>query len=226
MQRRQLVRLMTVSRHHQGPAVIQASFRGGARVGWINASWPLATLTANASTLALASLGTYTFAPSDVVSLEPYGSIPFLSSGIQIQHNRRDYPKTVIFWCVGRSRERVLEEIAGTGFRAVGQPIERAPGIAFRWSTILIAIILWNALFLLDRSVTGSQPKPPGPFVLTALVLAFLAATATRLSVPFQRLVLREGHEVGEVESFLVLLQIITGAMAVGFGIALLFGDW
>ena len=205
--------------------MIQASFRGGARVGWVNASWPLATLKANASTLALASLGTYTFAPSDVVSLEPYGSIPFLSSGIKIQHNRRDYPKTMIFWCVGRSRERVLEEIAGTGFRAVGQPIERAAGMAFRWSTILIAIIVWNALFLLDRSISGSQPRP-GPLVLIALVLFFLAAAATRTSAPFQRLVLREGHEVGEVKSFLVLLQIVTGAMALGFGIALFVGGW
>ena len=206
--------------------MIEASFRGGARVGWVSASWPLATLTANATSLALASLGTYTFAPSDIVSLEPYGSIPFLSSGIQIQHNRKDYPKTVIFWCVGRSRERVLEEIADTGFRAVGQPIARAPGIAFRWSTILIAIILWNALFLLDRSATGRQPHQPGPFIPIALMLAFVAATATRVWIPFQRLVLRKGHEVSEVKSFLVLLQIVTGTVAIGFGIVSFLGAW
>jgi hypothetical protein len=116
--------------------VIEASFRGGARVGWVNASWPFATLTANGSTLTLSSLGTYTFRPSDVVALEPYGSIPVLASGIRIEHNRKDYPKKMIFWCMGR-RSVVLAEIANTGFSPAGHPIERASGFPIRWSTVV-----------------------------------------------------------------------------------------
>ena len=201
--------------------MIEASFRGGSRVGWVNASWPLAKLTANGTTLALTSLGTYTFTPSQVVSIEPYGLIPVLASGIRINHNRKDYPKTVIFWCMGH-RSAILEEIANTGFRPVGQQLERAPGFPVRWVTVLVAIILWNALFLIDRAVAGSQPQPPGLFAFLAVVLTFCAATATRAFPAFQRLVMREGHEVAEIKSFLVLLQIVTGIISVGFGILLL----
>lgn len=203
--------------------MIEASFRGGARIGWVNASWPFATLAANGSTLTLSSLGTYTFTPKDVVALEPYGSIPLLASGIRIEHNRRDYPKKMIFWCMGR-RSVVLEEIANTGFRPAGQPIERASGFPIRWSTVIIALVLWNALFLLDRAVSGWSPRPqrPGLFSLLALVLVFCAATATRISAAFQRLVMREGHQVAEIKSFLILLQIVAGIIAVGFGIIFL----
>ena len=209
-----------VSRHQGSSVVVQASFRGGARIGWVNASWPFAKLTADASALTLSSLGTYTFTPSQVVALEPYGSLPIISSGIRIRHNRRDYPKTIIFWCMGR-RGAVLEEVAGTGFSATGQPIDRAPGFPVRWSAIFVVIALWNGLFLLDRAHAGSQSRP-GAFALVALLLLLAAATAAQKSPQFQRLVLREGHEVGEIKSFLVLIQIVTGIMAVAFGFILL----
>ena len=88
----------------------ETSYRGGARIGWVNASWPFARLTVSADKLALASLGTYEFSPLQVVSVEPYGSIPLLSSGIRIIHNRADYPEKIIFWCMG-NRSRVLAEI-------------------------------------------------------------------------------------------------------------------
>jgi hypothetical protein len=190
----------------------------------VHASWPFATLTANGNTLTLSSLGTYTFTPSEVVALEPYGSIPILASGILINHNRKDYPKKMIFWCMGR-RNAVLEEIASIGFRPSGQPIERPSGFPLRWSAVLIALVLWNGLGLLDRALAGWQPQPPGFFAFVALVLAFSAATATRTSPAFQRAVLREGHEVAEIKSFLALLQIVSGILSVGFGISLL-GKW
>jgi hypothetical protein len=200
--------------------VIEASFCGGARVGWVNASWPFATLTANANTLTLSSLGTYPFAPSDVITLEPYGSIPIFASGIRIHHNRKDYPKTMIFWCTGR-RNAVLEEIASMGFRPAGQALPRPSGFPIRWSAVAAAIILWNALFVLDTAVVGWGPQSPGFFALLALVLVFSAATATRASPAFQRVVLRKSHDVAEIKSFLVLLQIVTGILGVGFGITL-----
>ena len=72
-------------------------------------------LTAEAGVLTLSCLGTYTFTPSEVVTLEPYGSIPVLARGIRISHNRRDYPKKIIFWCMG-GRDSALAEVAETGF--------------------------------------------------------------------------------------------------------------
>jgi len=200
--------------------VVQASFRGGARIGWVNASWPFARLTADAGALTLWSLGTYTFTPAQVVTLERYGSIPIVSSGIRIRHNRPVYPQTIIFWCMGR-RDVGLEEVAGTGFAATGKPLDRAPGFPVRWSVIFVVIALWNGLFLLDRAVAGSRPQP-GAFALVAFVLLLGAATAAQRSPPFQRLVLRDGHEIGEIKSFLVLLQIVAGILTLAFGFMLL----
>lgn len=209
----------TVSRRQGSSAVIQASFRGGAQVGLVHASWPFARLTAEAGTLTLSCLGTYTFTPSDVVSLEPYGSIPVLARGIRIRHNRRDYPKNVIFWCMG-SREDALAEMADTGFSPRGRPLDGPTGFPVRWSAILIILALWNGLFLLDRGTAGSRTAP-GPLALAALVLLFAAATAARMSPQFGRLLLREGHDLGEIKSMVALIQLITGFLACMFSIML-----
>lgn len=201
-----------------------SSFRGGARIGWVNASWPFAKLTAYPQSLTLSSLGTYTFAPSEVVALERYGSLPILSYGIRIVHNRLDYPSKVIFWCVGR-RGPILEEIARIGFRPTGHPLERPRGFLprwsrfpLRWSAIFIAFALWNGLFLFDRAEAGHRSSP-GAFSLLALLLLLGSATATQVSPQFQRLVLRPGHQVGEVKAYLVLIQIVASILVAGFAI-------
>jgi TPR repeat protein len=100
------------------------SFRGGARIGWLNASWPFARLRVDTDRLTLVCLGTYGFSPSDVVAIEPVGSIPILRSGIRIRHNRANYPEAIIFWCL-RSRDELLDAIRNSGFRAAGIPTAR-----------------------------------------------------------------------------------------------------
>jgi hypothetical protein len=49
---------------------------GGARVGWINASWPFAALTVLSSKVTLNStlLGKYEFRPEDVIGTRIIGS--------------------------------------------------------------------------------------------------------------------------------------------------------
>ena len=194
----------------------ETSYRGGARIGWVNASWPFARLTVSADKLALASLGTYEFSPLQVVSVEPYGSIPLLSSGIRIIHNRADYPEKIIFWCMG-NRSRVLAEIGQSGFSPKGRPSERASGFPIRWSVVIGVIALWNVLFMLDRSA-HSQSHEPGSLVLLALLALFFLATSIRASPRLQRIVLRDGHQVGEIKAFLALLQIVAGFLSIVFG--------
>jgi hypothetical protein len=198
--------------------VSEVSFTGGARVGWVNASWPFARLTTSAAQLTLSTLGKFEFSPQQVVSLELHGSIPVLSSGIRIVHNRTDYPERIIFWCIG-SREKILAQIHGAGFRAQGEPASspRATGFPLRWSLVVLFVVLWNALFLWDGSFVEHRSSAPGPSALLALLLTFSLCWGIRRSAWLQGIVLREGHRVGEIKSFLVLLQIVSGALFVGF---------
>lgn len=191
------------------------SFRGGARIGWVNASWPFARLTVSADRVVLASLGTYEFSPRQIVSVEPYGFIPLLASGIRINHNRADYPEKIIFWCMG-NRDKVLMELGGNGFSPSGNSADRASGFPIRWSVVIVVIALWNVLLMLDRS---SQPQShqPGVLALMALLSIFGVATAARASLRVQQIVLRKGHQIGEIKAMLVLLQLVAGLLSVIF---------
>ena len=201
------------------------SFRGGSRVGWVNASFPLARLVANRRRLTLSTLGTYEFTPEQVVSFGTYGSIPFLANGLAIEHNRLDYPARMVFWCMG-SREHVLEEIRRVGFVPAGVAVERPRGMPFRWSFVIAAALVWNLSILTDWSgyfSHAARPIPGGPGAVAALAMVFLVATSIRLSGPMQRLALAPGHAVGEVRGLLALLQLISGPMALAFGAAWFF---
>jgi hypothetical protein len=201
------------------------SFRGGSRVGWVNASFPLARLVANRRRLTLASLGTYEFTPEQVVSFGTYGSIPFLANGLAIEHNRLDYPARMVFWCAG-SRDRVLEEIRRVGFVPAGVAVERPRGMPFRWSFVIAVVLAWNLSFLADLSghfSHAARPMPGGPGAVAALAAVFLLATCIKLSAGMQRLALTPGHTLGEVRGLLTLLQLISGPMALAFGAAWFF---
>jgi len=154
-------------------------------------------------------MGTYEFNSSQVVSVNSYGSLPILSSGIRINHNRPDYPEKIIFWCIG-NRSNVLKELAQSGFQPQGLPSERAAGFPIRWSILVAIIAIWNVLFLLDRL---AQPETyiVGPLGLMALLLLFCTATGIRAFPRMQQMVLRAGHQIGEIKELLILLQIVTG---------------
>ena len=196
------------------------SFRGGSRVGWVNASFPLARLVANREKLTLSSLGSYEFTPQQVVSFGTYGSFPLLANGLAIEHNRLDYPARVVFWCMG-SRERVLEEIRRIGFAPAGASVERPRGMPFRWGFVIAVALAWNLAFLSDPRgyfSHAASPIPGSPGAVAALAMVFLLATCLRFSAGLQRVALAPGHTVGEVRSLLTLLQVISGPMALAFG--------
>jgi hypothetical protein len=196
---------------------------GGARVGWVNASWPLAKLTVSATRLRLSGLvGRYDFQPAEVISLERYGSIPFFSSGLRIVHSRLDYPAKIIFWTLG-SPEKLLERIRDIGFLPSGpasSEIQRR-GFPLRWSAILLFVVAWNGLFLLDRALSHSRNQP-GIYALLALLSAFLICWGIRVSPTFQRLVLRDGRSVAEIQAAFLLVQIVSSILLVVFTVLLL----
>ncbi|HZR19774.1 MAG TPA: hypothetical protein VFE51_20985 [Verrucomicrobiae bacterium] len=98
---------------------------GGAQIGWVNASWPLARLSATSDQLAIKArvLGNYSFTPEQVSAVERYALIPFLAWGVRIRHQVPDYPRRIIFWCFN-DPTTVLQGIRDAGFNPKG--IERA----------------------------------------------------------------------------------------------------
>jgi hypothetical protein len=199
----------------------EISFRGGSHVGWVNVGLPLAKLTCSRERLTLSSLGTCEFTPEQVVSFGTYGSIPLLANGLSIEHNRLDYPRRVVFWCVG-SRDRVLEEIRQIGFVPRGVAVERPRGMPFRWSFIIAFVLLWNLGFVLSNGTilpARDAPMFPGPVPVSGFALAFVLATAIKLSSRVQRLVLAPGHAVAEVRNILSLVQFISAPLAICFGV-------
>jgi hypothetical protein len=190
---------------------------GGARVGWVNATWPFAKLTASphALSLEIGLVGDYTFRPDQVVALSAYTMIPLLGWGIRIEHRVAHYPARVIFWSFGRP-DSLLTRIREAGFQPQAQTstIPQRTGMAFRWQAVAIALLVWNGLFLLDMYSGGPPPAIPGPLALLALGLTCAACLATQLWPDFQDLVLKPGRNVGEIRPFLNLLLLVTGLMA------------
>ncbi|MEO8608617.1 MAG: hypothetical protein ABI690_12080 [Chloroflexota bacterium] len=99
---------------------------GGVRIGRLNATFPLATLTCNRNELTinvmwLISIKKYTFQPQQVISIAPYTSIPLIGWGIQIRHTVLDYNSFFVFWCLLRSPSKLAEQIQAIGFIPQGK---------------------------------------------------------------------------------------------------------
>ena len=197
---------------------------GGARIGWVNATWPLARLVASRSRLKLRSvIDIYQFLPSEVVSLERYGSIPFLSSGIRIAHARADYPSKIVFWYLGNP-ETFIEQIRQVGFSPAAPASSETKwhGLPIRWTAILFFILTWNGLFLLGDGSRHSFRNQVGLLTLIPLLLAFLACWGTKKAPSLQKMVLRNGHSINEIKAYLSLVQLMTAILFVAVTVLVL----
>ena len=142
------------------------STRGGARIGWVNYSWPLASLSVDASSLTITTtffglfeMGRYSFRPDQVAHLGKYGWLPVLGEGIRVQHTVANYPGKVVFWC---RPSAVLQGIASTGFHGTSEstaPLGSLPsrGFPLRIWPLVVILMLWNLLFGYEFF---SQPRP------------------------------------------------------------------
>jgi len=200
---------------------------GGARLGWTNATWPLAQLSATPDrlTISIRLLDTYSFAPDQVSAVERYVMIPVLGWGVRIRHCNANCPQRVIFWCLG-SPDRVLQGIRDSGFfpTAPRSALPQPRGIAMRWSAIIIAVAVWNALFFLDSGRSSRVPSHPGPLILAPLLFALALSVGTLTSPRLQRIILKPGRSVGEIKPFLRLLAFFSGFLLVVFSILLASG--
>ncbi len=204
------------------PSVIGVT--GGAEIGLVTCSWPLARLVVSPDrlTLRVLVLGRYEFRPDQVVSIERYTFLPVLAAGLRFNHVLGNYPKRVIFWTVG-DPDKVLAKIRGIGFVpcAGAESIHREKGIPLRWQAIAVWFVLWNLLFWLE----GQFPLPKrGFFAITALVLTFLMSLLTPRWPLLQRVFLRPGRNIGEVRHGFRFMALVTGFIALAFTLVLLLG--
>ena len=70
---------------------------GGARIGFLNATWPFARLSADGDAIALRLLIVkFTFPREKIRRLSRYRG--FMSTGLQVEHAVGHYPKFMLFW--------------------------------------------------------------------------------------------------------------------------------
>ena len=210
----------------RNPCMGEIIVTGGARIGFVNATWPFAKLVASPMGLRLScALDTYDFMPSEVVSLERYGSIPVFSNGVRIAHARSEYPSKIIFWCFG-SPDALITRIRETGFMPTAPASSeiQSRGVPFRWASVLAFILIWNGLFFLINAVRHGSMNKPGAFTLAPLLFAFLIGWGTKRSVKLQKIILKDGRSVNEIKSFLSLIQTVSALLLVVFAVLLFTG--
>jgi hypothetical protein len=206
------------------------TYVGGARIGWFNATWPFAKLSVEGNVLVLKvrPFGTYTFTSQQVFSLERYGFIPVLAWGVRINHVVPGYPKKIVFWCFGNPG-KLIQDIRKTGFTpspessaaSVSAGSVKRHGFPVRWQPILVLIVIWNLLLLKDMGPEGLKAEP-GILTFIALLMVFLISVGIRMSDTMQKIFLKEGREVKEIEVYLNFFIVLTGLMLSFFSVGII----
>jgi hypothetical protein len=195
------------------------NWTGGASVGSLHASWPFARLSCTAKDLSISLFGAYHFSPEQVVRIEPYGSVPIISSGIRIIHTNPDCPDRVIFYCLV-GQDRLLREINRVGFvpSASAMDLPERRGMPWRWTFLTACLLVWNALFFLDGSPWEHHTLGGG--AIAAAALAFLTSLALMFSPWMQSLALKPDRSPEEVLPTVRFFTLMSGVMlfALAFG--------
>jgi hypothetical protein len=210
------------------PSTMPASIyvRGGLRVGWLHAGWPLARLVASERSLSVSArlLGSYEFTPDQVVALEPHGGVPVVGRGIRVVHSRPDYPRHIVFWWSGHPEKLIARIQREAGFLP-RSTIAAAPasrdGAPVRRRAIVAAAATWLALGLLGGLARREGAPPPGPFPFLLLGAIFLGAFALRRSTAVQTWVLKPDRAIGEIKAAVSLVQLLSGFLLLVLGAAL-----
>lgn len=201
---------------------------GGARIGKANATYPFAKLKVTPEKLEVNAsiIGNLVFQPADIISIERYTQIPVLGQGVKINHNVEAYEKEVIFWTF-KKPETVIAAIQQTGFLDEGEKLtltsrkeilieQKKGGFPLKKSVAILAVILWNILFLHDFMLVfnGQAGKIPfGNGIKSALGLVFISSLLILFVQPFRKLILKEGRGLKDIKTFAYFLLFISGFM-------------
>jgi hypothetical protein len=105
-----------------GSEIGMTTFRGGARLGSFNVTWPFARLILSSSGSTLRVLcKSYEIGRDEIHALELHHGL--FSKGVRIIHSNRQLPQNAIFWSC--APESVLAAAASHGFRTSHRENER-----------------------------------------------------------------------------------------------------
>lgn len=202
------------------------SITGGARIGWVNATWPFAKLNVQKNKIEINAtiIGKYSFTQDQVISIKKHTTIPLLGWGIQIIHNVSEYPKKIIFWTL-KNPNSTITKIQKTGFLPKADPMTIPPniGIPVKWQAIVFIIALWNALLFTDMGGFPPENFNPGLFTLLAVCLLFAGSISIWKLSWLKRLILKQGRSPNEIKAFLNLISLVSGLLLVIMSIQILF---
>lgn len=204
---------------------------GGAKIGALNASWPLAKLYVSKDVLQLQAgvIGQLTFSPQDIVAIEPHVTIPLVGQGLRIYHNIESYAQNIVFWTF-KSPQKVIAQIRDTGFmdekrgRLSDEQLalmhsQASGGFPIKMTAAAVIIIFWNTLIITDvlRYVSGGAVgRPLGYGAVMALAMLFGLSLLTLLNKNFSRLILKKENTVDDIRVFLYSIMVISGLILLG----------
>lgn len=174
------------------------SWRGGARLGVVNATYPFVSgrATREAISLSIPALrmfleSEYAFPANAVIAIERYVLLPFFAWGVRIHHCVPHYPSKVILWTFGNPN-KLLDSIAATGFQPQGRPgpmpSGATPSISMPWG--MLGGGVWGVLlgfmfklrllpFLRDDTIlSGGKRVPTAQFAAFGAQWFFVAGGA------------------------------------------------
>ncbi len=193
--------------------------RGGARFGWANVTMPFAVMQVHAEALSIRAgvLGALSFAPEEVVAVEPFVWVPVVAWGVRVVHTRADAPEVVRFWCLG-SPWALRRQVLAAGFVPQADPSTAvAPqGSPFRPWVLPVAVVLWNVVMVLDHALrSGALGRRPGVVTRAMWGTFALVALGLLVSSRVRAALLRPGRTVHSMAPLLRLVVLVLALMAV-----------
>lgn len=196
---------------------------GGARIGMGRVSWPFARLTVNPSRLEIHAsiLGSFVFAPDDVISINK--SSGFLGRGIQICHKVNNYKKRIEF-VTSLDPDEIINQIKEVGFLDnsglnISEDIKQKQmqgAFSVRLLAVVSIFLTWNSLFLYDiynYIVRGDKVIPLGKGAIAGTGFIFIITLLTNFHPDFRKIILKKGRDIDELRPFIYFLMLISGTM-------------
>ena len=187
-------------------------FTGGSRIGLMNSTIPLATLTIKEDLIVLDGLK---FRPEDIISIEPYSE--FISSGIRINHIKLNYESKVVFWSL-KQPSYLLEKLKEVGFleKICAKPTEelqkklnaKREKENLPLNTVYLGIVIPILILLFFGSVIFSSNKNINPAYGLMIPVSFIIANIIGIlsSKKIRKFALRKDIKLIEIKAILYLL--------------------